>query len=38
MTLIALVRGDEFEIFTHAERIIRNDEEPASLSARVPLF
>ncbi|PST17243.1 formate dehydrogenase accessory sulfurtransferase FdhD [Mesorhizobium plurifarium] len=37
MTVIALVRGDEFEIFTHAKRIIRNDDEPASLSARVPL-
>ncbi|MQW90243.1 formate dehydrogenase accessory sulfurtransferase FdhD [Sinorhizobium saheli] len=24
MTLIALVRGDEFEIFTHAERIMRD--------------
>ncbi|MQV99953.1 formate dehydrogenase accessory sulfurtransferase FdhD [Sinorhizobium medicae] len=38
MTLIALVRGDEFEIFTHAERIARHDAVPASLSACAPLF
>ncbi|ODR91076.1 formate dehydrogenase accessory sulfurtransferase FdhD [Sinorhizobium alkalisoli] len=36
MTLVALVRGDEFEIFTHAERIERS-EEVARLAARVPL-
>lgn len=36
MTLVALVRGDEFEIFTHAERIER-DGGSARLSARVPL-
>lgn len=35
MTLIALVRGDEFEIFTHAERIERD--EGAQISARLPL-
>ncbi|HXV31304.1 MAG TPA: formate dehydrogenase accessory sulfurtransferase FdhD [Sinorhizobium sp.] len=34
MTLVALVRGDEFEIFTHAERIERG-EEGAQLSARI---
>ncbi|WP_085025695.1 formate dehydrogenase accessory sulfurtransferase FdhD [Ensifer aridi] len=37
MTLIALVRGDEFEIFTHAERIGRDEEERTPFSARVPL-
>ncbi len=36
MTLVALVRGDEFEIFTHAERIER-DGGSARLSARMPL-
>ncbi|MBP2237571.1 FdhD protein [Sinorhizobium kostiense] len=36
MALVALVRGDEFEIFTHAERIER-DGGSARLSARVPL-
>ncbi|WP_026619999.1 FdhD protein [Ensifer sp. WSM1721] len=37
MTLVALVRGDEFEIFTHAERIGRDEEERMPFSARVPL-
>jgi FdhD protein len=37
MTLVALVRGDEFEIFTHAERIGRDKEERVVFSARVPL-
>ncbi|OHV83500.1 formate dehydrogenase accessory sulfurtransferase FdhD [Ensifer sp. LCM 4579] len=36
MTLVALVRGDEFEIFTHAERIERS-EEGARPAARVSL-
>ncbi|OAP39116.1 formate dehydrogenase accessory protein FdhD [Sinorhizobium glycinis] len=36
MTLIALVRGDEFEIFTHAERIERDEEKCARFSARIP--
>lgn len=35
MTLVALARGDEFEIFTHAERIERDGSE--RLSARIPL-
>ncbi|TCN32021.1 formate dehydrogenase accessory sulfurtransferase FdhD [Sinorhizobium americanum] len=35
MTLIALVRGNEFEIFTHAERIERDEEERAPFSPRV---
>ncbi|PDT82056.1 formate dehydrogenase accessory sulfurtransferase FdhD [Sinorhizobium sp. BJ1] len=34
MTLIALVRGDEFEIFTHPERIERDEEERAPFSTR----
>jgi FdhD protein len=37
MTLIALVRGDEFEIFTHAERIERDDENHARFSPSTPL-
>ncbi|WP_034853122.1 formate dehydrogenase accessory sulfurtransferase FdhD [Sinorhizobium sojae] len=36
ITLVALVRGDEFEIFTHAERI-EWDGGSARLSARMPL-
>ncbi|ASY58368.1 MULTISPECIES: formate dehydrogenase accessory sulfurtransferase FdhD [Sinorhizobium] len=34
MTLIALVRGDEFEIFTHPERLERDEEERAPFSPR----
>jgi FdhD protein len=31
------VRGDEFEIFTHAERIERDDENHARFSPSTPL-